>query len=88
MKNWPNTRPRWEIGSNTRILSIGGKEIGLSYNIDDKEYSVHLNHPLAEFWLSIFRPIWTRNNAGKCKTCGGSGWDGIGYTLSCLDCKK
>ncbi len=45
-----------------------------------------LSHPLADWWLSILKPIWAKRNEGKCPICHGTGWDGVGYTLCCVGC--
>ncbi len=86
LTSFPKRRPPWEIGSNTHIVCVLGREIGLSYDKDTKMVSVHLNHPLCQHWLAIFKPRWDKQNEGKCMTCRGTGWDGIGYTLTCVDC--
>jgi DnaJ-class molecular chaperone len=87
LSSFPQLRPPWKIGSNVKVLSVAGKEIGLTYDINTKQMSVHLNHPLTEFWLSIFKPIWEKENKDKCPICFGSGWDGETYTITCYHCK-
>ena len=73
-------------GSNTVHIRILGRFTGLTYCRNNKDFSVSLNHPMANYWLSILKPIWKKRNEGKCPTCNGTGWDGIGYTLNCIDC--
>lgn len=92
-KTWPALpKNEWEyrngygIGSTTSIISFLGHDVGLHFDSNGDKISVSLSHPLAKFWLSILQPIWDEQNKGKCKTCHGSGWDGIGYILTCVDC--
>lgn len=75
--------------SNTTVLTFRGKDIGLrlmSNSIKGDSLSIALSHPASAYWISILQPIWDKQNADKCKTCFGSGWDGCGYTLSCAEC--
>lgn len=78
-------------GINRTIYTFLGKEVGLTKFSDNGQISVQLEHPMAKFWLSIFEPIWNKKRedakkAGICPLCCGSGWDGIGYTWTCVDC--
>lgn len=73
-------------GTNVILLRILNRQVGLSYDKNSKDLSVHLNHPLAKYWLSILEPIWEKQRRGKCQTCQGTGWDGETYTLSCMEC--
>jgi len=91
--SWPKPaqpgEPDWYYkspGDNTTIYTFLGREVGLTKCRDNGYISVQLSHPMADFWLSIFKPIWAKQNEGKCLTCRGSGWDGIGYTYTCIDC--
>lgn len=90
IKLWPNLKTYDEIyhntASNTSALVFFGKDVGMRLDSNGDKISVILSHPMAKFWLSILQPIWDEQNIGKCKTCHGSGWDGIGYTLTCIDC--
>jgi hypothetical protein len=91
--NWPKM-DKWgrtenypvEAGTNVINIRIFGRFTGLTYFKDNKQISVSLDHPMANYWLSILKPMWEKQNKGKCKTCNGTGWDGIGYILTCVDC--
>ena len=87
-KTWPDLPDviQHETATNTSIISYKGKKLGLTHFADNNSLSVSLSHPLSKFWLSILQPVWDRQNEGKCKTCHGTGWDGIGYVLTCVDC--
>ena len=74
------------IGSNTCILSFLGYDSGLSVDANGEKLSYSLSHPLALYYDEILQPIWNEQNVGKCKTCLGTGWDGCGYILTCVDC--
>lgn len=93
LKSFPSMKTFDEIfhhtAVNTTVLTFNGKYIGLSLmdnSIRGDVLSVSLSHPMSSYWLSILQPIWDEQNKGKCKTCHGTGWDGIGYTLGCIDC--
>lgn len=60
--------------------------MGLIYHKTTKKISVRLNHPLSKLWLFVFKPLWKYKYRNKCKLCYGSGWDGIGYILTCSEC--
>lgn len=86
-KLWPKAEKMCcEIGENVTIFTVFNREVGLSFWRNNDDYSISLNHPLSNFWTSIFDPIWKKQNEHKCPTCHGTGWDGIGYTYSCCDC--
>ncbi|SRR6266404_6119566 len=90
IKSWPDVPKEigewgWP-GTNTSIFGYKGKRIGLTHCSDNDSISVSLSHPLSDYWLSILQPIWDEQNVGKCGTCNGSGWDGIGYVFGCIDC--
>lgn len=74
-------------GTNTCVLVYGKKQIGLSIDSNGESIGVSLSHPVSKYWLSILQPIWNAHKP-KCPTCRDTGWDGIGYTLTCVDCGK
>lgn len=93
LSSFPDMKTHDEIfrhtATNTTILTFCGKDIGLRFmrdSIKGDDLSVSLSHPASKYLLSILQPIWDEQNKGKCETCHGSGWDGMGYTLGCIDC--
>lgn len=75
-----------KTASNTTVFAYRGKDIGLYLRDDAQILSYSLRHPLAKYWESVLKPVWAEQLKGKCPTCHGTGWDGIGYTLTCVDC--
>jgi len=90
VSSWPTLfKNVWDYdgpGINRSIFSYNGKRVGLSHWSDNNSISVELYHPMTKYWLSILQPIWDEQNIGKCRTCNGTGWDGIGYIFTCVDC--
>jgi hypothetical protein len=88
-KQWPDLPDVHDSqypGTNTLMIGYLGKQTGLSYDKDTGRLSVSLSHPMAAKYLAVLQPVWDLQNAAKCPTCHGSGWDGEGYVLSCADC--
>lgn len=91
-RSWPNLKTFDEIfhatASNTTALTFFGKDTGLRLHrvYDNDSVSISTSHPMYQHWLSFLQPVWNKQNEGKCPTCHGTGWDGIGYTLTCVDC--
>lgn len=86
--NWPKIEEDYRLVPPTNSYEVEFMEryTGLSIWTDGPSLSVSLSHPMADYYLSILQPIWDEQNKGKCQTCNGSGWDGIGYILNCCDC--
>jgi len=82
---WPK-KSKLGYGTNVIPICIFGRETGLTYCKDTKNFSVSLSHPMTNYWLSILEPMWAERNKGKCPVCHDTGWDGHGYTLCCVGC--
>ena len=96
IKSWPTMKSDYEIFNNTAVnstvLTFLGRYIGLrlmSNSISGDELSFSPSHPIGSYWGSVLQPVWNKQNELlKCKTCRDTGWDGIGYALTCVDCGK
>lgn len=93
--SWPSMKTFEEIfhntASNSSILVFMDRDVGLRLirEGENDKISVSLSHPMSNYWLSILQPIWDKNNSKiQCRTCNDTGWDGIGYILTCVDCGR